>query len=191
MQTENHHVAIERFPAHEDWARAQGLFLKLISISKGRNVPPFIEINFFGFMVCVLFILEKVGVKKLMSAKDTMRCLEKIYHENELFYPSRIFRGAWPNIDTLGMKNDASTAKGFLERLNEMGMISSACGRENISLWVISDRGNEETRKLFCRDLELACRILKCEQNKKYISQISWVAYNLLKAMTEGEMENI
>lgn len=190
MKTTDSSVVMGKWPTHEDWMKAEGLLLEEISRSKKQN-NCFVRFNFFEFMACVLFFLEKVGVRKLVGANDTMDHLEKIYHDNGLFYSSRIFRGAWSDIDTLGMiGNGASPAKCFLGHLDEIGMISSACGRENISLWSISDRGNEETRKLFRRDLESACCILRCEKNRKYISQIRWMAYALLKAMHEENEKN-
>jgi len=175
------YVVMGKPPTHEDWARAKDLLLKeILRSSKQANF--FVEPCFSRFMICVLFLLEKVGVQKLMSANDTMRCLERIYNKNGLFYPSKIFRGAWSSIDSLDV--ECSTAELFLEQLKGTGVVRSSCGREIILLEGLSEGASEEHR-LFRRDLWQACCIFGLKDNQKYISQISWVAYDLLMAMRE------
>lgn len=186
MRTENY-VVIGKPPTHEDWARAKDLLLKEILSRSEKPGGHSAEPNFSEFMICVLFLLEVVGVQQLMSAHDTMRYLERIYDKNGLFYPVKIFRGAWSEIGMPGTtKKRASIAGCFIERLKEIGMIQFIHEREIIFLGFLSSGDSEErktSRRFF---LEHAWRVFGQKNNQKYISQISWVAHGLLMAMREG-----
>jgi|GEM_PF-2083018 len=187
MQTTNH-VAMGTWPTQEDWLNSEKLLLAEIHKSKEGHNKSFID--FSEFMICVLFILEKVGVKAIVNANDMMNCLEKLYDVNRLFYPSDIFRGAWLDIREVNTEAD-SRAKIFLNHLKEIRMIRSVHGKENVLLLCSSDYASEEMKKLFHFDLENACFIFnKFEKNKKFISQISFVAKDLLLALHKGEMKN-
>ncbi|MDO8442897.1 MAG: hypothetical protein Q7S81_01380 [bacterium] len=192
MQTENH-VAIGKLPTQEDWAKAKGLLLKEISrLEKWNYLSVPVEPNFSEFMMCVLFLMEKVGVQELMSANDTMRYLEKIYNENGLFYPVRIFRGAWSETDMPGMiTKRASIAECFIERLKEIGMVQLIHEKEIIFLGSLSSGASEELKTARRFFLEHAWRVFGQKNNEKYISQISWVAYALFMAMYKGNEEVI
>ena len=182
-------LVMGKWPAHEDWVTAQRLLLEEMSKLKKRNIPSK-EISFFEFMICVLFLWEKIGVRSITNANDMMDCLKGVYHSNGLFYSSRIFRKAWA--DTGADGNGISMARSFFKHLKDMGMVRSICGRENVLVLCSSGHVSEETRKQFYRDLEFASFVFNgSEKNKKYISKIRWMAYALLSAMREGNKENI
>ena len=183
------HVAMGNWPTQEDWKKAQDLLLSEISKSKERT-EPLKEINFFEFMICVLFILEKVGVKSLVNAYDVMNSLEKLYGVNATFYPSHIFRGAWKDEPGENGK-EISAVKNFFIYLKEIQMAKLIHGRENVLVLCSSDYASEETKKHFHYSLDLACYLFKYhEENKKYISHIFFVAKDLLRAMTKKDIEN-
>lgn len=183
------HVAMGNWPTQEDWARAQDLLLVEVSKSK-ELVGPVKEMGFFEFMICVLFVLEKVGVKSLVNASDVMNCLENLYKANALFYPSSIFRGAWVNKASANEK-EVSVAKSFFLHLKDIQMISFIYGRENVLVLTSSDYTSEETKKRFHRNLSSACNALNGFKDKdKYISQIFFVAKDLLRAMNKGDVGN-
>lgn len=186
---QNSHIAMGNWPTQEDWAKAQDLLLAEIAKSK-EQTGPLKDISFFEFMFCVLFILEKVGVKSLVNAGDVMNCLERLYADNATFYPSHIFRGAWK--EGLGTNGkEVSVAKSFFIYLKDIQMVNSVCGRENVLILCSSDYASEETKKRFYCDLELACSTINgSEENKKYISQIFFVAKDLLRAMHKRDVGN-
>ena len=183
------HVAMGNWPTQEDWKKAQDLLLAEISKSKERN-EPLKEINFFEFMICVLFILERVGVKSIVNAVDVMNCLERLYDANATFYPSHIFRGAWKDEPGENGK-EISAVKNFFIYLKEIQMAKLIHGRENVLVLCSSDYASEETKKHFHYSLDLACYLFKYhKENKKYISHIFFVAKDLLRAMTKKDIEN-
>ncbi|MHB9019981.1 MAG: hypothetical protein ACYC3G_03920 [Minisyncoccota bacterium] len=189
MQTISH-VAMGNWPTQEDWEKARHLLE--LEISKSKELKePVREIGFFEFMTCVLFVLEKVGVKSLVNANDVMNCLEKLYEENMLFYPSHIFRGAWE--EKLGENGkEISLAKKFFMHLKEIQMVSFIYGRENVLVLCSSDYASEDTKKHFHSNLELASYLFKNQkENQKYILQIFFVAKDLLMAMHKGDVGNI
>lgn len=183
------HVAMGSWPTQENWKKAQDILLLEISRSKKRT-EPLREMGFFEFMICVLFILEKVGVKSLVNVYDVMNCLEKLYDTNATFYPSHIFRGAWKDGSGTNEK-EISAVKSFFIYLKEIQMAKLIHGRENVLILCSSDYASEETKKHFHYSLDLACCFLKNrEENKKYISQIFFVAKDLLLAMHRGDVGN-
>jgi len=183
------HVAMGNWPTQEDWARAQDLLLAEISKSK-EFVGPVKEVGFFEFMICVLFVLEKVGVRSLVNASDVMNCLESLYKTNALFYPSSVFRDAWINKENANEK-EMSVAKSFFLHLKDIQMIGFIYGRENVLVLTSSDYTSEETKKRFHCNLSSACSALNSFKDKdKYVSQIFFVAKDLLMAMNKGGVGN-
>ena len=153
------HVAMGNWPTQEDWEKAQNILLSEISKSK-EQTEPLKEISFFEFMICVLFILERVGVKSIVNTNDVMNCLEQLYDDNRTFYPSHIFRGAWKDSQTT-IGNGTSIAEIFFEYLKEIQMVSFVGGRENVLVLCSSNYASEGTKKRFYCDLESACNLLK------------------------------
>ena len=183
------HVAMGLWPTQEDWLKASDL-LKTRTQGLEKQSDSTKEFGFFEFMFCVLFILERVGVKSLINANDLMNCLENLYNENKLFYPSAVFRNAWEDIFE-NKDEEFSPAQKFFNHLKKIQMIRFIYGRENVLVFCTSDYASSEAKTYFYENLDSACRILKNSQYcDKYIAQISFVAKDLLMVMHKGDLGN-
>ncbi len=183
------HVALDKIPTQEDWQKAEAMLLAEISLSKNQPNAA-LKVGFSEFVICSFFLLEKIGVKALVNAKDVMNCMEVLYEKNKLFYPSDIFRGAWESIEVGGKEYCGSTAKKFFNYLKETGLVRSVHGREDVLIFCTSNYASEDAKKCFHQDLETACGFFRKPENKKYLTQISFLAKDLLIAMRKGEVGN-
>lgn len=187
MQTVNR-IEICRMPTQEDWIKAKNIFSEKIASAEERNEFSQ-EIHFHYFILAVLFIMEKVGVKSIVNIDDLMNCLKETYEQNALFYPGRIFRKSWESSGST-IANGASLAELFCEYLREIEMVRPLFGMNDVLIFCSVNYASEKAKDNFYRDMQTAFGILKCKQNEKYISQIAWVAYDLIQAMAEKEQVN-
>lgn len=183
------HVALDKIPRQEDWKRAEVALLSEIDLSKKRP-NTLLKVGFSEFVICSFFLLEKVGVKALVNARDVMNCMEMLYKKNKLFYPSNIFRGAWEGIEIDGKEYCGSTAKKFFDYLKRAGLVRSIHGREDVLIFCTSNYASEDAKRFFHKNLEMACGFFKKSENKKYLTQISFLAKDLLMAMRKGDVGN-